>query len=67
LGLRDYQLIQTGKDSVLVKLVQAQDTIQAVRELVSYVQSLFGDDVQIKLEEWKEDDTPPKYRPAMRL
>lgn len=67
LGLRDYQLIQTGEDSVLVKLVQAQDTGQAVQELVSYVQSLFGDSVQVNLEEWKVDDIPPKYRPVMRL
>jgi len=67
LGLRDYQLIQTGKDSVLVKLVQEQDTKQTVQKLVSYVQSLFGDGVQIKLEDWKEDDIPPKYRPVMRL
>src|SRR5208337_3181093 len=53
LGLRDYQLIQTGKDSVLVRLVQEQDTRQTVQKLVSYVQSLFGDSVQVKLEEWK--------------
>ncbi len=67
LGLRNYQLIQTGKDSVLVKLVQEQDTRQTVQKLVSYIQSLFGDSVQVKLEEWKDDDIPPKYRPVMRL
>ena len=67
LGLRDYQLVQTGKGSVLVKLVQEQDTKQTVQTLFSYLRSLFGNDVQIRLEEWKEDDIPPKYRPVMRL
>lgn len=67
LGLRDYQLLQTGKASFLVKLIQEQNTGQAAQKLASYLQSLFGDDAQVKLEEWKEDDIPPKYRPVMRL
>jgi phenylacetate-CoA ligase len=66
LGLRDYQLVQTGKDSIIVKLLPNQDTRQTEQRLVSYLRSLFGDDVQIRLEEWKGDDIPPKYRPALR-
>ena len=64
--LREYQLIQTARNSILLKLKEEQDVL-TVRTLVStYLKSLFGDDLGLSVETWKEDDIPPKYRPVIR-
>jgi len=66
MGFRDYQLLQTGEKAVTVKLVEKQIGDEWTRRLLSYVRSVLGEDVQIKLEQWKEDEIPPKYRPVLR-
>ena len=66
MGFRDYQVLQTGEQAVTVKLVEKQIGDEWTRRLLLYLRSVLGEDVQIKVEQWKEDDIPPKYRPVLR-
>lgn len=64
LSLRDYQVIQTAKNKIIVK-VSKETSESSIASLGSYVRSQIGGDLEISIERQNAGEYPVKYRPVI--
>ena len=64
LGLKDYQLLQRNRRTIVVRLAKQFQTPDVAQTLRDYLHSLLGSDATLDLASWDNDRLPAKYRPV---
>lgn len=62
LHLRDYQVSQTGKERVLIKLLVEQSTASNREQVTRFLTATLGPSVAVEFEEWRPEDLRDRHR-----